>query len=174
MLDLLSVFASLVSRKNSLAVVFRMVNRSPPKCSPKIFGTVLWAAKKGGGTFDWWFLMKVTYKTRFSNSPNSSRFQLLAALSWPVLTVQYLQLQDGFHASAALPQWWNFRRKLIGAHCCSGGGNWAVSSLRKLCPLWMSWMSMNSIFQFQSTWMVFTVDLNLFFLCSRLTRKKRL
>lgn len=29
----------------------------------------------------------------------------------------------------------------------------AVSSLRKLCPLWMSWMSMNSIFQFQSTWM---------------------
>ena len=44
----------------------------------------------------------------------------------------------------------------------------------ELCPLWMSWMSMNSIFQFQSTWMFFTVDLNLGYLCSRLPRKKRL
>lgn len=44
----------------------------------------------------------------------------------------------------------------------------------ELCPLCMSWMSMHSIFHFQSTWMVFTVDLNLGFLCSRLTPKNRL
>ena len=93
-------FFSLVSRKNSLAVVFRMVNRSPAKCSPILFfaSVIVSGQKKGGvlSTFDWWFLIRVTYKTRWKKF--TKLFQPSSCL--PLFRTVSMQVQLCLNAEA--------------------------------------------------------------------------